>query len=176
VADCRKTGRAVLAWLCFVLIPAGVCMANPMAFDPVEIIRKGLMTILFILGVDFAVDGAVLALSYGVLKKGGLIFSRDFLAHTGWVFVAGLAIDLLLFAAVGSTVAAGTSVGLWVLIGFASLLAVNYLICRLTEGFKRREALLTGVLLGIFTNPVLFELMAKALDMRSEPVLLSVIR
>jgi hypothetical protein len=175
MAKSRKTNRAALAWLCFVLIPAGVCMANPMAIDPVEIIGKGLMTIMVILGVDLAVDGAVLALSYGVLKRGNMICTRDFLAHSGWVFVAGLAIDLLLFAAVGNTVTGGSSVMLWILIGFVSLCVVNYLLCRLTEGFKPREALVTGIFLGIFTNPVLFEVLARALDMRSDSVFLPMI-
>jgi hypothetical protein len=158
------------------LIPAGVCMANPVAFDPANIIASGLMTILAVLGVDFAVDAATLALSYAMVRKGSIILTRGFLAHAGWVFVAGLAVDLLLFAAVGSTLAAGPSIALWALIGFVSLFAVNYFICRLTEGFKLREALVTGVLLGVFTNPVLFEVLARALDMRSHDVLLSTIR
>jgi hypothetical protein len=159
MAESRKTSRAVFIWICFLLIPAGVCMANPIAIDPLEVTVIGAAVGL---GIDLVADCLVLALGYMLLKRAGAIQGWGYAWHLAKVFVLGLVVDFFLYSAAGGTIMSGPGVAVFAFLGFASLGMVNYLICVRKDRFSPKEAAVIGVLMGILTNPILFEFCLRA--------------
>jgi hypothetical protein len=149
----------LFAGLLFALVPAGACMANPITIDPISVTADGA---LIGMGIDLVADGAVLVLAYLLLKRGRDIGRWAFARHWAVVFVAGLVVDFFLYMSAGSTIASRRVVVAYAIVGFLSLGAVNYLICRRKGRFSPKEAMVVGVLIGILTNPVLFEIILRA--------------
>ena len=152
--------RLLTPALLLALLPATACLANPIIVAPGQAIMEGA---LIGCGINLVVDGIVLALAYLILRKGHAIRSWTFLKHWLWVFLAGTAIDLFIYGAAGGLITSGPGVLLIAAMGLAALGATNYIIAAKRPGFSSLQALVVAALIGIVTNPILVELVLKAI-------------
>jgi parallel beta-helix repeat protein len=143
--------------LLFVLIPATACLANDSVVNSAFLaMRRDAIG----LGIKLAVDGLVLAMAYGLFKRGRGILGRAFIAQWAMVFVATLLVEFFFLAAEDTPLMMGGSRTTKLMyLGFLLLTAAGYVICRLKDWFTGRQAVVIGITIGIITNPALFELL-----------------
>jgi hypothetical protein len=133
----------ILTVIFLILLPAKLCLANPL----VPGYYIGQFT--FAAGVDLVVDAAVLIVGYSILRRFDVIASWDFAKYVVIVMIAGLLIDLL------STVSLGSGKTAYALLAFTLLSLYNFSLSRKIFDINRREALVIGLFMGIFTNPAI---------------------
>jgi len=132
------------------LLPAKVCLANPIT--PGYYADKMIFTV----GVDLAVDAVVLIICYSLLRQVDNIASWDFVKYIMVVMAGGLAIDL------SCAFAMNDGVILYAFIAFILLSFYNFTLCRATFVIDRWKAIVVGIVMGIFTNPVISLFIAEA--------------
>jgi len=128
--------------------------------------------ILVIFGINFVINFIILVISYSIIKKTSLIKSWKFLKYTLFVTLGGAIIDfgvsyfLIYFLAKlwSSLIHSKGEMGVFFLftgivagiIGFFTLGFYNYWLSKKYLNLNHKEALLIGIIMGIFTNPVWF--------------------
>jgi hypothetical protein len=129
--------------LVFILSSAQTCFANPISID------NYVGSVFLAIGVDLAADAAVLVICYSILREFDIVFSLEFIKYIFIVMVMGLGIDLLCSPALGSGLI-GYSLVAFILLSF-----FNYTFSKSRFELTVKEALVVGLCMGIFTNPVI---------------------
>jgi parallel beta-helix repeat protein len=150
-----RLSQVVACGALFLLTPASACLARSGAVDfAVATVRREWAG----LGMTLAASVMVLALAYVVLKRGRRILQWAFVRHLALVFIAGVLAQVLVQVLDNNSLTSGSRTKVVAYLGFLFLCAVNYIICRFRSKFTGGEALLVGILAGVLTNPLLFEM------------------
>ncbi len=159
------------------ILTTHICSANPIPIPPDsgengsgEISLIPFLIYLF----DFTVDAVVLVITFIILRKSALIKSLKFIVYAFLVATGGIIIDWasLMFSDYISSLVSyrpyirilwfsfyeWTGIVSFGLLSFALLFLYNYWLSLKLFKFNKKEAIVIGTTIGIFTNPVFFSL------------------
>lgn len=134
----------VWAFLFFLFFLPQVCQANPIVIDPFEI---GLISLSFLF-FDALIDLVVLTIGFALVRELSCLGLSDFPMYFLAVVVGGLLIDLGVFVVPEEQSAFG--------ILLASLAGYNLFLCWVYFKLSLLKAACVGLMIGIFTNPILW--------------------
>ena len=129
--------------LVFILSSTQTCFANPISID------NYVGSVFLAIGVDLAADTAVLIICYSILRRFDIISTLEFIKYIFVVMAMGLGIDLLCSPALGSGLI------VYSLVAFTLLSFFNYIFSKSRFELTAKEALVVGLCMGIFTNPII---------------------
>ena len=139
----------------FTLLLTKNCLANPVIFDPVGDILKIGGAIL----INSSVDFVVLAIGYALIRRFYHVLSLKFIRYLIYVIIVGFVIDAVVYLLLNhmNIDPHMTSIPS---VGFACILLAisNYILCRSFWELSRNKSAIIAMMMGLFTNPYIFQL------------------
>ncbi len=132
------------------------CLANPVMIEDL-LFPEELQRFIGIVIVDIAVDCLVIMAGYAVVKRFALLWVSTWFQYLFYVVVFGFLVDgvLLKIDEFARNSPLYFSIKM-ILLGFVMLAAGNYLFCRVFNNLPPRHSMVVASLMGVFTNPYLF--------------------